>query len=252
MLRCSSQHIGSVTFSVDSSVIENALVGEIKLVVSSDTVFTDLDTEYTMVLSDGKYSADVDFTANSVSYLMVGALSMPLYLSIIDFDAVYDPFYKGNKITWSIDSNGDLYKMILERSSNLKDWLEIGRFEVNCNGVCRDHYIDQETELGDVYYRMKSEGLDGDVSYSSLKLVASEQAWIRNAFYPNPNNGKVYFYHKKTGKLKIRTPEGKLVLQKELLNKNRVNLEELEAGLYFLELEAVDEPWIYQRLLIQH
>lgn len=245
-------HIGSVTFSVDSSIVENALGGEIKLVVSSDTVFTDSDTEYTMTLSEGKYSADVDFTANSVSYLMVGALSMPLYLSIIDFDATYDPFHKGNKVSWSIDSNGDPYEMILERSSNLKDWSEIGRFEVNCNGVCRDNYIDQEKELGDVYYRMKSEGLDGDISYSSLKLVASEQTWIRNAFYPNPNNGKVYFYHKKTGKLKIRTPEGKLVLQKQLLNKNRVNLEELEAGLYFLELESVDEPVIYQRLLIQH
>lgn len=245
-------HIGSVTFSVDSSVIENALEGDIKLVVSADTTFTSSDTEYNMVLSDGKYSTDIDFAGNSVSYLMVGAQGAPLYLSVISFEANYAPFYKGNKITWTIDSNGDPYEMALERSTDLREWLELERFEIDCNGICRDYYIDLDKALGDVYYRMKSEDLNGDISYSNLKLVKSGMEWAKNTFYPNPNTGKLNFYHKKTGELKLRTPEGKLVFQKQLVNKNKVNLEELEAGLYFLELESVDEPVIHQRLLIQN
>ena len=47
--------------------------------------------------------------------------------------------------------------MALERSTDLRDWSELERFEIDCNGICRDYYIDLDKALGDVYYRMKSE-----------------------------------------------------------------------------------------------
>jgi hypothetical protein len=85
-----------------------------------------------------------------------------------------------------------------------------------------------------------------------LERLIAERERMQHAFYPNPNSGKLQFYNRKSGNLSIRTPEGKLVLKCSLVNEREVNLEVLDAGLYFLQLESLDNTVIHQRLMIQN
>ena len=245
-------HIGSVSFSIDSSIIDHSLEGTIKMIVSSDTLFTDSDTEYDMALSEGSYSSDIDFDPNSISYAIIGSVNMPLFISLLNFDAFYDLRSKSNVLEWNLESNGDPYTIYPEKSLDGISWSSLSSISVQCTGTCGDSYVDDDSGSASVYYRLKLVGANGDLKYSRMERLMAERERMQHAFYPNPNSGKLQFYNRKSGNLSIRTPEGKLVLQCALLNEKEVNLEALDAGLYFLQLESLDNTVIHQRLMIQN
>jgi hypothetical protein len=244
-------HLGDVNFSIDSSVVGNLGIGEMKLVVSTDTIFSDSDSIYDMVLQDGVYSSDIDFVANAVSYVAIGAVYAPLNISFLNFTADRDPSKALNTLSYTLTTSGVPFDVVIEKSSDSRNWYKIFEEKVNCIDACSYVFEDPMGAKENLYYRIKSESQSGRIQYSKVLKVVNKKERLQSIFYPNPSSGKLNFYDKKSGDLKIMTPDGKLVFCKQLLNDKQVDLRELGAGLYFIQLESVDDQVIHQRLLLQ-
>ena len=126
--------------------------------------------------------------------------------------------------------------------STLLEWHDqdpVDDFERNRNDVIysyqknRNPFIDHP-EFVDLIYKPSTSLNQKDIQ--------------ETGFYPNPVNQYLYIHLKYPGAKKIFSATGKLVIQFE---ENKINLDHLEKGIYFLQIETKPDRFLVRRLIKQ-
>lgn len=97
-------------------------------------------------------------------------------------------------VQWSVAQEVNIQRYAIERSTNGVNFSEIGN--VNAMQLSAYQFIDQNPEKGNLYYKIKSIGIDGSVQYSkiaSVKFVTNAQSQSIT-ISPNPVGKDGVFY----------------------------------------------------------
>lgn len=180
----------------------------------------------------------------------------PLPVELIDFKA---SLFKDDKarLEWSTasETNNDYFE--IERSSNGIDFRSLGKVSGNGTTTLASNYeyLDQSPPAGTQYYRLKQVDFDGQFSYSDIKSVNLSLLNNQISLFPNPGNEYVFIQSKSNIKM-IRvyntlgvdcTPE--TTIHFSTSNSLQLDITELESGLFFIEIEMVDNGRYSQALL---
>jgi hypothetical protein len=107
--------------------------------------------------------------------------------------------------------------------------------------------IDEQTQPGDNYYRLKSVDKDGTFAYSNIVSISKlvDQQMSSLLIYPNPTNDQLFFEYNKTGNaiLIVYNLAGQPVLTTSTHGqfKTIIDISHLTAGTYILEYNSAIE-----------
>jgi hypothetical protein len=230
-------------------------VGETSLTLTL-FLLSDLLTEPTesfrLILSDG-INASI-----SKSYATINIEdNPPLPVELVAFNATCSS--KGVTINWSTSSEYNSHYFIVERSTDMKEWVNVGH--TNAQGLSNSiiSYImeDFEPTMETMYYRLTQYDMDGKYKiYDPVALKCPqtvEELWL----FPNP--AKDYFSLRgielidKPLQIQIRSMEGMQVYN-ELIEKSAseriFDISYLQPGMYFVIIHTED-IYFEKRLTVQ-
>lgn len=147
-----------------------------------------------------------------------------------------------NHITWSVASQTNNAKYIIEHSLTATDFLAIGEIKGDGNNTQERHYeyTHQTPSPGMNYYRIKQIDIDGKYTYSNVANVQYEGKEKSFRIYPNPSSNQISVdvndRHKNRG-LQIYNSIGRLVKEISIDNSNTVNISDLPRGVYYIQLK---------------
>lgn len=136
----------------------------------------------------------------------------------------------------------------LERSADGDTFETIAKIPAKNTAETKNYQFTDVSPLEAVsYYRLKSVDFDGEYTYSEVKAVnnATDQTDIQ--LYPNPVANEFTISAPgafQGGKVTITNIAGKTVLIKDFYNKQNINVSELPAGMYTVELRKNQEHWV--------
>jgi hypothetical protein len=171
----------------------------------------------------------------------VGENSVILPVELISFDAV--PVHQTEVLThWETASEINNDYFMVERSQDLQDWSAVHK--AKGAGTSNNHnyyeWLDTDPLKGHSYYRLRQVDYDGSSSISDIKDVYLNEgmAEVRNLFvYPNPSSGTVFIQVDSDvdATFDVRNSVGQLVGSFNTHGAETVSLQDLAAGVYFLQ-----------------
>jgi len=177
-----------------------------------------------------------------------------LPVELIDFSARVENKIKV-KLEWVTASeiNNDFF--IVQRSKDGREWESLIKKKGAGTTTSTTYYyhFDHSPHKGTSYYRLKQYDLNGDFTYSDVRMVKIDG--IKNILlYPNPSQGIVNLNISSTEKnaalLYIFDSNGRLVYQKDLsINKGdfiyNTDLSFLNSGFYFIKIFSLEGDYTY-------
>lgn len=173
--------------------------------------------------------------------------NVALPVELINFEAIL----KENntvKIDWQTASelNNDFFT--LERSTNGTNWEEITKIEGagNSSSLLEYSTIDNKSNAGTTYYRLKQTDFDGQFEYSKVKSVNTDE--IENyqiTIFPNPVNNQITILGHSTEieEVTIINVLGQdVTMSTRIIGKNDtktiVDMSRLDSGTYFIKTKT--------------
>jgi hypothetical protein len=140
-------------------------------------------------------------------------------------------------IEWTVGSEANIKKYMVERSIDGKNFVSVGQVMVNENTSGNSSYIytDDNPVKGLAYYRIRQFDKDGTIFFSSMVPVEYDY-FSDGLIYPNPNNGQIWLSEKfpLPSTLEIFDVSGRAVFKQELSEDTRsCDLSLLDKGIYF-------------------
>jgi uncharacterized repeat protein (TIGR01451 family) len=158
----------------------------------------------------------------------------------------------GNLLKWNVSKQVNFSHFEIERSENGHDFMQIGKVP---GGPETLSYHDNKYARAINYYRLKMVDADGKHEYSPIRKV-NNQGGIDVTLYPNPVKDvlqvQVESDHAKKLQLHILTPDGRIVVAKELsvaagATITSLNTAMLAKGVYLLRISSPGEVSVVER-----
>lgn len=152
-----------------------------------------------------------------------------------------------NIIKWVTATEINSESFVVERSRNVKDWVEIGEVSAagNSSSINKYRLIDHEPWQYS-YYRIKQYDLDGTRHLSEIYTVAREFDENNVSIFPNPFKNNMVI--RNLPKNEVVNIELKSILGRQVYSQKRdvtddliINLPEIEDGVYFMILTFGDQ-----------
>lgn len=196
----------------------------------------------------------------TITALGIGSVSQALPVTLGRFDAKFE----GTSVLLSWDTyteiNNDYFEVM--RSTNLQDWLPLGRVKGQGTTQTKQSYqfIDEKPLGGISYYQLRQVDFDKTRHTSPIRSVKNpyvqEQIGQIN-IYPNPANNRVL----------VKIPQISKDVTVQLFNASwqntkvpavlkdthyELNVSQVTPGLYFLQITAGEGSQSVHKLIIQH
>jgi hypothetical protein len=128
-------------------------------------------------------SWETHYNATNISLAVINTVPLPLHFT--NTKAV--PKNSGIQISWDAESERQVMRYEIERSSNGTDFTTMSKIAANTNNGTTNHYswLDAAPVNGNNYYRIKAIDLDGKFMYSAVLLVKTTGT-KSIVVYPNP------------------------------------------------------------------
>jgi hypothetical protein len=145
------------------------------------------------------------------------------------------------QLSWGTSAEVNSAWFVVERSTNGIDFQQVDRVAANNNTTRDQHYnfTDPVTAQQKLFYRLKQIDIDGAYTYSKVVTVqTAEQATAR--LQPNPVQDVVRIQlpdSRQNATLNIYNAAGILVLRQTISNWQPVNVQQLTAGMYYLQVQ---------------
>ncbi len=176
------------------------------------------------------------------------ATALPsLPVELVDFDARMISNQSAS-IQWSTltELNNNLFT--ISRSTNGVDYEILHTTNGSSQSSIQIDYefIDREVPYGTVYYKLIQEDLDGTTTELGIKAITNDLKGFSFNIFPNPAKNniiiKTYSEISTNEPIKIYDALGRLVFESNIgiksgENKISVSIEQLEAGLYFVQIQ---------------
>tara|TARA_R110002049_G_scaffold154302_4_gene318772 strand:+ start:2053 stop:3279 length:1227 start_codon:yes stop_codon:yes gene_type:complete len=134
----------------------------------------------------------------------------------------------------------------IEKSLNMVDWMPVGVVDGAGNSLDKLDYsfLDLDTDIGMIYYRLKQTDFDGKFSYSSTEVINFKDDAVK-LIYPNPTRGILHISGTPSKNLSIRltsisgTDYSNALKFMDGLEENTIDLSPLPNGIYFLQIGSI-------------
>jgi hypothetical protein len=146
------------------------------------------------------------------------------------------------QVRWETMEEINSNYFVIERSSDSKDWIEVGRVNGAGTSASQLRYAFDDNEQSNyaktLYYRLKMVDLDGSFEYSRIESLSlnNQSASFTTSFYPNPVTDKLFI--KNESSTPIQTLElYDLAGKRQLIktdNTSEVDVQDLREGIYVI------------------
>jgi hypothetical protein len=180
-----------------------------------------------------------------------------LPVTLTSFDAIA----KGAavELTWSTASESNSSHFAVERSSNGRDFKEIGRVRSSGNSTTAKNYsfTDKAPLTGKNYYRLKMVDLDATFKFSEMRTVSMNGSDLEFSFGPNPVQTEASIRINGSQRVRLtltvtdlmgRTMKSMNFLKSENNFTQKIGLAELPAGQYVLSIKGENVNYM-QRII---
>lgn len=202
-------------------------VGTVTLNIPSGFNITQVAIRITLIASNKSALLIDDVTVNS---------SSPLPVTLTSFTASRQSSNVYVKWATATEKNNAYFEV--QRSNDGKSFTAVGKVTGNGTTATGASYsfTDRNPLAATSYYRLRQVDNDATESYSSVVAVSGADK-IEASFYPNPSNSLVTL-PAVSGLVKYRvyTATGQNVATGEAQGGSEVSLQQVPAGIYFLEL----------------
>jgi len=184
--------VGALRFTIEAggtSFSDPAVLTDFRLTLANSVVGTNGTTSGTAmdprIQRTGLTAAQL---SNTFYVGTINAIATPLPISLLSFTATRKE--NGVDLLWKTLSEENLDYFEVERSTNGKDFLSLGK--VKGNGTTNEQHeyrlFDEKVLLGKNYYRLKSVDFDGYTEYFNVVMVDFDG---KKSFsvHPNPSDG---------------------------------------------------------------
>lgn len=178
----------------------------------------------------------ISLTSNQVN----NVCSIPLPVKMVTFSA--ECKNKEVHLTWLTANEVNNQYFSVEKSSNAKEWQEIGNVEGNGNSSKLSDYqfIDYGSQINTSFYRLKQFDYDGVHSYSDIINIRNCGNSISGVdVFPNPTRGKLTIeFNNDEDKFissSLYNPFGKLIFH-SINQESIIDISGKINGIYFLQL----------------
>lgn len=193
--------------------------------------------------TDGQIFTGYTFTRSTST---AGYCALLLPSKLISFKSIL----LGNQVLlkWTILNPDLVQAFTVEKRNSNNEWMPLLSINAEAN---REEYngTDYTVFPGANYYRLRIAEKNGAVYYSGISYITVYTVGDQFSFYPNPASGSITIYRNKheSAVLKLRDVQGRLLLQRVIINKTEnIVLPALPAGVYLLQVNDV-----VQKLLIR-
>ena len=183
----------------------------------------------------------------------------PVYGTVLPIDLLsFTATNKGShvQLNWATASETNNNYFNVERSSDRINFTSISKIHGagNSTQILSYSAVDDIPFKGWSYYRLKQTDYNGEISYSNLEAVKSNNDFIFD-IYPNPFSGETTFYSTeelKDARLIIYNSHGQVVIQIKNISRQKVtlNCENLSSGLYYINLLQDGKIIVTDKLVI--
>lgn len=151
-------------------------------------------------------------------------------------------------IEWSTATEINNDYMIVEHSSDGRNFLEIGRLAGAGTSAILNQYAFQHNQpaIGINYYRLQQVDYDGKSTYHTIISVAFKKDTLPVTIFPNPAGEQlqVQLNTPLEGEVHLQVLDmmGRILQEKEstFYNNELIDLKKLESGIYFLKIHTKD------------
>ncbi|MFD2785272.1 beta strand repeat-containing protein [Hymenobacter rubripertinctus] len=237
----------TLSFGPDDQVDNTS---KLRIALSSGSTWTDIGgnsnlTSSTLpyftgtIQSSSPFATLGDFVLASTE-LSQGPNNNPLPVTLTSFAASRQAHNVLAKWTTASEVNNAYFEV--QRSLDGQNFTAAGKVTGNGTTVTGAFYsfTDRNAEAATSYYRLQQVDFDGKQSYSSVVTVAGLNT-IAATFYPNPSNTSITLPNTlQAVQYRVYTAAGRTVLAGSAVGGSEVNMQQVPAGLYFLELTTGD------------
>lgn len=176
-------------------------------------------------------SAQIDHIRMKITYNPI----LPVHL--LYFNAISKN--KRIALEWKTTEEEDNAFIILQRSFNSIDWLDINRYELSANNNDKVYLYEDVPDQGGKYaYRLKISSASGAITYSAVRYATMDEMKTLSV-YPNPGGDFIT--------LSLPQPAGHIaiidmyarrwpvVYEKTSANSCRIDIRNLSKGIYFIQ-----------------
>lgn len=147
---------------------------------------------------------------------------------------------KSVTLTWSTENEIDNDRFIVERSTNGRQWRQLGRVMASGRTSGDYSFRDEQPLNGENIYRLRQVDLDG--SFAIYGPVIVEFTTNQLAAFPNPADNALWLNQTLTGQDQLEVIDGNgRRVQVQSSSDGQINVSNLRPGLYLLRVERGDE-----------
>jgi hypothetical protein len=156
----------------------------------------------------------------------------PLPLKLVSFSG--EAIGAANELKWKTESEINTSEIIIERSTDGKQFNEIGSVKTKNTAENNYGFTDNVVSAGMTYYRLKMVDIDGRYEYSGIITIKREEAQTLR-IYPNPVSNLVTL-NGINGGVELSNSHGQVLQRLYLLGDvSTVDLSTYAPGVYFLK-----------------
>lgn len=132
-------------------------------------------------------------------------------------------------LTWKMEESDELKNVILEKSENGKEFNETGEFYSLKEGFLQSQYVDDVSNAGNVYYRLKLVSITGEIKFSNTLVFKTGDGTLTKTLDVYPSvfttqfTAKISAATSETGTLQMVDLSGRIVYQKQVSLQAGVN-----------------------------
>lgn len=180
------------------------------------------------------------------------SIDTPLPVTLTSFTAAKEGQTALLKWATTMETNSDRFE--IQRSQNGKQWGMIGTKQSNgeSSSLKSYNFTDSEPLDGENLYRLKMVDRDGTFAYSRIESVTFEG--LTASFYPNPVADKLVINAGDFSKVKnvqIYDASGKTVYKSSATPSAEINVQNLSAGLYVVQVVRTNGTVITHKIIKQ-
>jgi hypothetical protein len=149
-----------------------------------------IDAKFILITAKTNFDVNEPCFGFAEIKVVTSEANVPLELVKFDLDC------KGDKtqLNWAVTNSLNQEAMVLERSSDAKNWQEI--YSELPSGLEQHEtytfeYLDGSADFGTNYYRLRLIDYDGSVEYSNVLESSCKEPQIKMEVYPNPTSNFV-------------------------------------------------------------
>lgn len=185
----------------------------------------------------------IDFDGSSEQTINVPC-NIALPVELLDFDA-HKTNSQSISLEWETASEKNSAYFIVEKTTDLNEWIEIGRVNSvgNSNALSMYKFEDKSPEKGDNYYRINQVDIDGKTtSYQPIVIAFEKDNNIK--IYPTKSSNSIYIegINNNNQEIFIYNNQGVNVNTNISMNnlnssKKELDIQNIDQGIYFIKID---------------